>query len=336
MIRYDELELVEELPLPREQPLVLGVRLLDRRVDEHLDLVEPVHPPDALGVLAVRAGLLAEARAEGGVAQGQRRGVEDLVGVVGRHRHLRRADEVEVLALDPVDVVGGLAEEAGALHRPGADQRRRRGLDEAGGAGLVHRHVDQRELQLRADAGQEVEARPADLGAALEVDRPQQPAELDVVARLEVELARRADVLDDGVVLLATGRGGVVGDVGDRLERLVPLGLGGVARGLRGLHAGGELLHLREQGLLLLALRAGDERAAGLLLGPARLEVGDRLPARGVGRQRPVHHVGGQAALGLGGAYAVGVVTEEAGIDHTRRLSGGAWGGRAGLGILRG
>ena len=137
-------------------------------------------------------------------------------------------------------------------------------------------------------------------------------------------------------VVLAAGRRLVGGGVRDRLDRLVPRGLGLVSGGLRHLHRRGQLLDLREQGLLLLALRLGDERAAGLLLGPLGLEVGDRLPARVVRRQRPVHHVGGQAALGLGGAYAVGVVTEEAGIDHPRRLSGGAWGGRPGLGILRG
>ena len=67
-----ELELVEELLLPLQQPLVLGVGVLDGGVDEHLDLVEPVHPDDAPGVLAVRAGLLAEARAERRVAQRQR------------------------------------------------------------------------------------------------------------------------------------------------------------------------------------------------------------------------------------------------------------------------
>ena len=137
-----------------------------------------------------------------------------------------------------------------------------------------------------------------------------------MVARLEVELAGRADVLDDGVVVLATGGRRVVGDVGDGLDRLVPRGLGVVAGGLGGLHAGGELLDLREQGLLLLALRLGDEGAAGLLLGAPGLEVGDRLAPRGVGGQRPVHHVGGQPALGLGGTYAVGVVTEQARVDH--------------------
>ena len=60
---------------------------------------------------------------------GAGRGVEDLVGVVRRERDLGCADEVEVLALDAVDVVGGLAKEAGALH--GA------GLTSAGGITVV-------------------------------------------------------------------------------------------------------------------------------------------------------------------------------------------------------
>ena len=153
--------------------------------------------------------------------------------MVGRHRHLRRADEVEVLALDPVDVVGGLAEEAGALHRPRPDQRRRDHLGEAGVAGLLHRQVDQRQLELGADAGEEVEARARHLGAALDVDGAEHPAELDVVARLEPlggEVARRADRLEDGVVVLAAGRRVVVGQVGDRQDRGLP-GLLGLASG---------------------------------------------------------------------------------------------------------
>ena len=105
--------------------------------------------------------------------------------MVRRQRHLRGADEVGVLPLDPVDVVGRLAEEAGALHRPRLDQRRRDHRGEPGRAGLVHRHVDQRELEVGADAGQVVEPRARDLRAALDVDRAEDPAELDVVARLE-------------------------------------------------------------------------------------------------------------------------------------------------------
>ena len=53
-----------------QQPLVLGLRLLRGAEDEHLDLVEPVHPEDASGVLAVRAGLAPVARAVADVPQG--------------------------------------------------------------------------------------------------------------------------------------------------------------------------------------------------------------------------------------------------------------------------
>ena len=121
-----------------------------------------------------------------------------------------------------VDVVGGLAEEAGALHGPRLDQRRRDHRGEAGAAGLVHRHVDQRELQVGADAGQVVEPRAGHLGAAVDVDGAEDPAELDVVAGLEAlggEVARLADVLEHDVVVLAAGRGLVGGRVGDRHQR---------------------------------------------------------------------------------------------------------------------
>ena len=186
------------------------VRVLEGRVDEHLDLVEPVHPEDAPGVLAVGACLLAVARAERDVTPRQRLDVEDLVGVVCRQRHLRRADEVEVLLRQPVDVIGRLTEEAGAFHRARLDQRRGDHRGESCVARLVHRHVDQRELEVRAGTGQVVEARPGHLGAALDVDGAEPPAQLDVVERLEAlgrEVARRADVLEHGVVVLAAGRG---------------------------------------------------------------------------------------------------------------------------------
>ena len=104
-----------------------------------------------------------------------------------------------------------------------------RGLTSVGGiivvkpaaAGLVHRHVDQRELEVGADTGQVVEPRAGDLGPALDVDRAEDPAELDVVARLEalgLEVARRADVLEHDVVVLAAGRRLVGRRVGDRIS----------------------------------------------------------------------------------------------------------------------
>ena len=161
-------------------------------------------------------------------------------------------------------------------------------LGEAGVAGLLHREVDQRELELGADAGEEVEARARHLGAALDVDGAEDPAELDVVARLEAlggEVARRADRLEHDVVVLAAGRRLVGGEVGDRQQRGLPglLGLG--LRGLGGLHLGGERLGARQQRLLLLALGLRDLLAERLLLAALGLEVGDRL--RGAPRRPP-------------------------------------------------
>src|SRR5206468_6699131 len=59
---------------------------------DELDLVELVLPDDALRVLAVAAGLAAEAWGEGAVLP--RKVFEDLVAVVVRDRHLRRRDEI--------------------------------------------------------------------------------------------------------------------------------------------------------------------------------------------------------------------------------------------------
>ena len=236
--------------------------------------------------------------------------------MVRRHRDLRGTDQVEVLALDPVDVVGGLPEEAGALHGARLDQRRRDHLGEAGGAGLVHRHVDQGELELRADPGQEVEARARHLGAALEVDRAEHPAELDVVARLEVELRRRTDRLEHDEVVLAAGRCLVGRQVGDLHQRRAPglLGLG--LGGLGGLHLGREVLGPGQQRGLLVALRLRDLLAELLLLGPLRLERRDRRTPRGVGGQGTVDHVVGQPALGLRGPHPGGIVAQHLGVDH--------------------
>ena len=93
-----------------------------------------------------------------------------------------------------------------------------RGRTSAGGitvvkpaaAGLVHRHVDQRQLEVGPGAGEVVEPGAGDLRAAVDVDRAEHPAELDVVARLEPlggEVARLPDVLEHDEVVLAAGRG---------------------------------------------------------------------------------------------------------------------------------
>ena len=72
----------------------------------------------AAHVRAVRAGLAAEARRVGGVAQRQRAAVEDLVAVQVRERHLGGRDQVEIpVAGDLEQVLLELRQLAGAGQR---------------------------------------------------------------------------------------------------------------------------------------------------------------------------------------------------------------------------
>ena len=109
------------------------------------------------------------------------------------------AGEVEVVGLEAVDLVGVRVEEA--RRRPS-----RRvltsvgviiGVKPASTAWAIAR-LSSAELEPGADAGEEVEPRAADLGAALHVDGAEELAELEVVARLEAlrgEVAGGADGL---------------------------------------------------------------------------------------------------------------------------------------------
>ena len=99
----------------------------------------------------------------------------------------------------------------------------------------------------------------------------------------------------------------------------LPLLLGGVLGGLGLLDLGGERLGLREQRLLLVALGLRDQLAELLLLAALGLELDDRRTPCGVGGERAVHDLVGQPALGLGGTDAVGVVSEDARVDHGRK-----------------
>jgi len=156
-------------------------------------------------------------------------------------------------------------EEAGALHDLGLDECGRDDGDEARRAGLLHREVHQRQLELRPDAGEEVEARAADLGAALGVDGPEFCADLGVVARL---LDRRdgADGLEDHEVVLPAGRDAVLDDVRDGEVRGAQGGIGLRLVGFGGLDLVGQMLCPAQQGRSVLRRRPGDLPAERLLL----------------------------------------------------------------------
>ena len=103
--------------------------------------------------------------------------------MVRRQRHLGGADEVQVVGL----AGGTRSRRPGRGSRcppwPRAHQRRRDHRGEARCAvAMVHRQVDQRQLQQRAHPGQVVEPRAGDLRAALDVDGAEGLADLEVVA----------------------------------------------------------------------------------------------------------------------------------------------------------
>ena len=149
-------------------------------------------------------------------------------------------------------------------------------------------------------AGQVVEPRAGHLGAALGVDAPRRPSPSSRWSRTGKPSAARsrlAHLLEHDVVVLAARRDAVLDDVRD-----LPAQLGGEpsrprrASACSALTCSARCLAAGQQRLLLVALRLGHLLAEGLLLGPQRLELGQRgasarvgvehLRRRGGGRRR--------------------------------------------------
>jgi len=152
--------------------------------------------------------------------------------VVSGQGDLARAGEVEVVRLEPVDLVRVRAEEPGSGHHLGPDQGRGDHRCEPGRERGVHGRVEQRKLQPGADAGQEVEPGARHLGAPLGVDRPEHLPQLEVVPGRETgavlggEVARGALGAQHDVVVLAAGRHAVLDHVRDPVRRLGEHGVG--------------------------------------------------------------------------------------------------------------
>ena len=78
---------------------------------------------------------------------------------------------------------------------------------------------------------------------------------------------------------------------------------------------------MREQPLLLLALRGRHELAVGLLLGPQVLVPGQRGTSARVGVEHLVDEMGRVTTRDLAGTHDVGVLPQESQIDHGPSLS---------------
>ena len=176
----------------------------------------------------------------------------------GSERHFRRTDEVEVFLGQVVDVLGRLGEKSGALHGVGLDKHGRYDGDEARRGCLGHREVEHRELQQSTDTGQVIEAGAGDLGTPDRVDSTEPLADLEVIARGEVEDGRLTDGLEhDVVVLPARGHTGL-GDVGQPGHQGGELDGRGVLTGVGVLDLGGQVLGAGEQVSSFVALGRGD------------------------------------------------------------------------------
>src|ERR687892_713075 len=148
--------------------------------------------------------------------------LELLAYVHGRQGHLRGPGQVEVVALDTVDVGLVRGEEPRPVHgrlahEDGREHRREPLLHQP-----LQREAVEGELHERGVADPVGEARARDPGAPLHVD----PAEREMVERLEGELAPLAAAADlDGIVVGEAVRRARVRWIGHPREELVEAGL---------------------------------------------------------------------------------------------------------------
>ena len=227
-----------------------------------------------------------------------------------REPHLCRARQVELVALDLVDVHLVGRQEAGAVHRLLAHEHGRQHDGEA----LLHEPVErvavERELEESEVADAVREARARHLGGALHVDPAERLGEVEVILDREVERRRLADApnLDRVVVREAVGR--VLGRrVRHQREQLAARRLGGRQALLERLQLGLHLLELRE----LLGRRLSLE----LPFRPQLLHVRLDLEHGAVGGHQLVERVG-CAFPHECGAERVRIAAGGAKIDHER------------------
>ncbi len=182
-----------------------------------------MHAVEAAGGLAVGPGLGAEAVADAADLERQFVGLEDPLVKCAAERDLGRGDEREVGAGDRVDLrLVATRHEARALEDRVAGEIWRGHHREA----FPHQEVDrvalQGQFQEHRVVHQKVEAVARDAGARLEVEEFQVLAERDMIAGRKCKCGqRRLAALDFDRGILATDRGGWMGEVGDLPEDLV-------------------------------------------------------------------------------------------------------------------
>jgi hypothetical protein len=283
-----------------------------------------VHADDAAGVAASGAGLLAEARGEGGVEQRELVAVEHLVAVDVGELDLSRGDEVQV-GVHVVEVLIELGQLAGAEEAVVVGDDGGPPLLEAGLVVHVDEEVDEAALHAGTHATQQVEAGAGELDAAVEINHAQLGAKVPVSLGLEVELARGAPAAHLGVVgvVLAVRHVLVrdVGDGGNEVEELLLNVRALLAELGDALLVGGDL-RLGGLGLVLLAVlhEKADLLGHGVAVGLELLDLGDDGAALLVELEEllavPVRVLAGLAGL----VHDVGVLADELDVEHVLSL----------------
>lgn len=134
------------------------------------------------------------------------------------------------------------------------------------------------------------------------------------------EVADGAVRLQDDEVLLAADRHVLLDDVAELQQEALGLGVRLVLSGVGGTHVGLELVGAGQQLRPLLGRGPGDQLAERLLLGAEFVEADAGRPAQLVGGEKGVDERDVLSTGALGGANTVGVLTEQAKVNHPTRL----------------
>jgi hypothetical protein len=233
--------------------------------------------------------------------------VEDLAHVHRGERDLGRADEIQLVTLDGVDIHRVGWEESGSVHRLLAHEHGRQHRFEALLHEPVEREAVERELEQREVALAVDEARPRHLRGALDVDPAVLDSEVQVVARHgSARFAPAGDL--DGVLLRLSVRNVLRRRVRHAVEQL----LAALLRGGMLFLGPPELLLRLTQLVELLGCRLPFRLRARTEVRHARLQ----LPPACVGRHQLVEQVGCALARECG-AEPLRVVARCADVDHS-------------------
>ena len=305
-----------------------NLQLLEARIgmDEihHLDLVELVDSQHAARHFAGASRLAAETRRVCRKLDGQILGLENVVAVEVRDRHLGRRNQPEIVDLAMVEILGKLRKLAGSGHRRGIDYERRKHFGVALLLAMHIQHVlDQRTLKLGALAKENRETRTRELHAARKVEDAQLLADGDVIENLIGGIVPFADSAHDDIRFAVHAGGDLLGrDVGNHQQRIAQTGFDcgefAVDLGDAVAHLAHLLLGGRDVAAFLGDL--ADLLRRGIPLSLERFRLGDKRAARFVKAFRLFQNLNPDAAPRQGGRRRFKIIPQFLDVYHVSFL----------------